>query len=119
MTVIAATAIHNNILADRARSTTPSNPTSANTKSSRAAESPIKGQLDAKAFEPSMDANPKYNVINPTNNQSTEANSFIDAISPSKGQREAKAFEPSIDANTKHRHIDPSKKKQNTKNTAT
>lgn len=107
MTVIAATAIHNNILADRARSTTPSNPTSANTKSSLDAESPIKGQLDAKAFEPSMDANPKYNVINPTNNQSTEANSFIDAISPSKGQREAKAFEPSIDANTKHNAIDP------------
>ena len=44
MTVIAATAIHNNNLADRARSTTPSNPISANTKSSLDANSPVGGQ---------------------------------------------------------------------------
>ena len=107
MTVIAATAIHNNNLADRARSTTPSNPTAANTKSSLDTKSPVKGQVEAKAFEPSIDANTKYNVINPTNNQLSEANSFIDAKSPSKSQREAKAFEPSIDANTKYNTIDP------------
>jgi hypothetical protein len=107
VTVIAATAIHNNILADRARSTSPSIPTSANTKSSLDAESPIKGQLGAKAFESSMDANTKYNAINPTNNRSSEANSFIDVKSPSKGQREAKAFEPWIDANAKYNALDP------------
>ena len=59
VTVIAATAIHNNILADRARSTSPSIPTSANTKSSFDAESLIKGQLEARAFEPLIDANTK------------------------------------------------------------
>jgi len=107
MAVIAAAAIYNNILADRARSTTPSNPTSANTKFSLDAEPPVKDQVEAKTFEPLMDANPKYNVINPTNNQSSEANSFIDVKSPSKGRREAKPFEPSIDANTKYNAIDP------------
>ena len=109
--IIATTAIYNNILADRARSTTPSNPTSANTKSSLDAKSPVKGQPEAKTFEPSMDANPKYNAINPTNNQSSEANSFIDAKSPSNGQREAKASTPSAHENTKYQSSDANSRK--------
>ena len=110
VTVIAATAIHNNILADRARSTSPSIPTYANTKSSLNAESPIKGQLEATAFEPSIDANTKFNAIDPTNNQSSEAK-FIDAKSPSNGQREPKASTPSAHENTKYPSRDANSRK--------
>lgn len=111
ITIIATTAIHNNNLADRARSMTPSNPTAANTKSSLDAKPPVKGQPEVKAFEPSMDANVKYNAINPTNNQSSEANSFIDATSPSNGQREAKASAPSAHENTKYQSSDANSRK--------
>jgi hypothetical protein len=110
VTVIAATAIHNNILADRARSTSPSIPTYANTKSSLNAESPITGQLEATAFEPSIDANTKYNAIDPTNNQSSEAK-FINAKSPSNGQREPKASTPSAHENTKYPSRDANSRK--------
>ena len=110
VTVIAATAIHNNILADRARSTSPSIPTSTNTKSSLDAEFFIKGQLEAKAFELSIDANTKYNVIDPTNNQSSEAN-FFDAKSPSNGQRETKASTPPAHENSKFPSRDANSRK--------
>ena len=107
VTVIAITAIHNDNLADRARSTTPSNLTAANTKSSLDAKSPVKGQLEATTFEPSIDANTKHNAVNPTNNQSSEAKLSIDAKSPSVSQQEAKASTPSINANTKHNAVNP------------
>ena len=73
-------------------------------------KSPSKGQREAKAFEPSIEANTKYNAIDPINNRSSEAN-FIDAKSPSNGQRETKASTPPAHENPKFPSRDANSRK--------